>query len=77
MIGLLQLGRVHGQAALTRAIDGALALGVYDSAAVQHLLETPQLGHEPAASIDVGVLRVYERPQPVLAGYDALLGVAG
>jgi transposase len=77
MIALLQLGRRHGQAALTRAIEEALALGVYDSAAVQHLLETPQLTRVQPASVDIGVLRVYERPQPALEGYDALLGVAG
>jgi hypothetical protein len=77
MVGLLQLGRQHGQAALTRAIEEALDLGVYDSAAVQHLLETPQLARVQSAVVDVGVLEVYERPQPVLDGYDALLGVAG
>jgi transposase len=77
MIGLLQLGRRHGQAALTRAIEEALRLGVHDSAAVQHLLEAPQLARVQPATLDVGVLRVYERPQPALDGYDALLGVAG
>ena len=56
MIGLLQLGRTHGQAALTRVIEEALRLGVYDSAAVQHLLETPQLARTQAALLDVGVL---------------------
>jgi transposase len=77
MIGLLQCGRRHGQAALTQAIEEALRLGVYDSAAVQHLLETPQLTRLQPDAVEIGVLRVYERPQPELSGYDALLGVAG
>lgn len=37
MLGLLQLGRVHGQAALRTVIEAAVALGVKDSAAVRHL----------------------------------------
>jgi hypothetical protein len=77
MVGLLVLGRTHGQAALTCAIEAALALGVQDSAAVAHLLETPQLARALPDFIDVGRLAVYERPQPQLTGYDALLGVAG
>ncbi len=77
MIGLLQLGRVHGQAALRRAMEEALALGVQDSAALRHLLTAPQLKRARPATIEVGVLVAYERPLPDLAPYDALLGVAG
>jgi transposase len=77
MIELVQLGRVHGQAALRRAIDEALSLGVQDSAAVRHLLTTPQLARERPERLEVGRLAAYERPQPTLASYDALLGVAG
>jgi transposase len=77
MIGLLQLGRVHGQAALGRAIAEALALGVQDSAAVRHLLTAPQLERSRPAAIEVGVLVAYERPLPDLTAYDGLLEVAG
>jgi len=77
MIGLLQLGRVHGPAALRRAITAALALGVQDSAAVRHLLSAPQLERPRPAAIEVGVLVAYERPLPDLAPYDGLREVAG
>jgi transposase len=77
MIGLLQGGRTHGQAALTRAIEAALALGVQDAAAVTHLLQAPHLERAQPAFIDVGDLSAYARPQPALDVYDALLGVAG
>ena len=77
MIGLLQLGRTHGQAALQRVIEEALALGVQDSAAVRHLLATPQLERPQPAVLDVGQLAAYERPLPTVALYDALLAVAG
>lgn len=77
MIGLLQLGRSHGQAALQRALEEALARGVQDSAAVRHLLAAPQLARTQPAPMEIGVLAAYERPLPDLAPYDALLGVAG
>lgn len=77
MIELLQLGRAHGQAALRGALEEALALGVQDSAAVRHLLTTPQLARERPERLEVGRLAAYERPQPTLEAYDALLGVAG
>ena len=77
MIGLLQLGRTHGQAALQRAMETALTLGVQDSAAVRHLVAAPQLERPQPATLDVGVLAAYERPLPSMALYDALLEVAG
>lgn len=77
MIGLLQLGRRYGQAALQRALEEALARGVQDSAAVRHLLAAPQLARTQPARMEIGVLAAYERPLPDLAPYDALLGVAG
>jgi hypothetical protein len=76
MVELLQLGRIHGQPALRRAIETALALGVSDAAAVQQLLTNPQLEHAPPPAIDVGTLGAYERPLPSLDGYDTLLAVA-
>jgi transposase len=77
MIGLLQLGRSHGQGALGRAIAQALALGVQDSAAVHHLLTAPQLERPRPVMIDVGALVVFERPLPDVTPYDRLLEVAG
>jgi transposase len=77
MIGLLQLGRNHGQVALQRAIEAALELGVQDSAAVRHLLATPHLVRVAPATVEVGALAIFERPLPDLAPYDGLLEVAG
>lgn len=77
MIGLVQLGRSHGQTALRRAIETALDLGVQDGAAVRHLLAAPQLARVAPAALEVGALAVFERPLPDLAPYDGLLGVAG
>ncbi|HZU77627.1 MAG TPA: IS21 family transposase [Dehalococcoidia bacterium] len=77
MIELLQLGRSHGQAALRRAIETALDLGVGDAAAVRHLLAQPQLARAPRADLAVGALTRFERPLPALDAYDALLAVAG
>src|SRR5439155_5418454 len=77
MVELLQLGRVHGQPALRRAIEEALALGVQDSAAVRHLLSAPQLARTQPPRVEVGELAAYARPQPDLAPYDGLLAVAG
>lgn len=73
MIGLLQLGRVHGQDALRRAIETALDLGCGDSAAVRHLLTAPDLAHEPVAPLAIGSLARFERPLPVVSDYDQLL----
>lgn len=73
MIGLLQLGRRHGQERLRRAIETALALGCHDAAAVQHLLLTPDLARPPAQMIEIGVLRQFERPLPTVDAYDQLL----
>jgi hypothetical protein len=77
MIGLLQLGRSHGQVALQRAIETALELGVQDSAAVRHLLAAPQLARIAPATVEVGALAIFERPLPDLTPYDRLVGVAG
>ena len=56
------------------AIETALALGCSDSAAVQHLLTTPELQRSrPAELVDIGMLAQYERPLPVVDAYDQLL----
>lgn len=72
MIGLLQLGRRHGQERLRVAIEQALALGCHDGAAVRHLLSADQLARTPAAPVEVGVLVRFERPPPSIAAYDQL-----
>lgn len=74
MISLLQLGRMHGYERLRVAIESALALGCSDSAAVQHLLTTPDLQREqPGELRDLGLLARFERPLPAVDAYDELL----
>jgi transposase len=74
MIGLLQLGKTHGYERLRIAIETALALGCTDSAAVQHLLTTPDLARQKPVSIrDLGPLAQFERPLPAVDAYDELL----
>jgi hypothetical protein len=74
MIGLLQLGKLHGYERLRVAIETALALGCSDSAAVQHLVTTPTLTRaQPAELPDLGPLAQFERPLPVVDAYDELL----
>jgi transposase len=79
MIGLLQLGRTHGQAKLLGAIDAALVLGCTDEAAVRHLVGAQQLEHARPEAVEVGLLAQFERPLPTLGEYDQLLApvVAG
>lgn len=77
MIGLLQLGRVHGPARLQAAVEEALALGCHDQAAVEHLVLSPTLARPAAAALDVGVLLRFERPLPSLVPYDQFLVGAG
>jgi hypothetical protein len=73
MIGLLQLGRRHGQERLRAAIEEALALGCRDAAAVQHLMTTRQLERKQPAVLDIGPLVAFERPLPQVNEYDQLL----
>ncbi len=77
MIGLLQLGREHGWDRLRAAVDKAWTLGCHDRAAVQHLLETPELARPLAPVIDIGTLRAFERPLPTMDVYDQLLVAGG
>ena len=51
MIGLLQLGRIHGEQQLRTAIDATLALGCQDSAAVRHLVAASQLERKDRKSV--------------------------
>ncbi len=74
MIELLRLGPRHGWEALKKAVEQALALGCTDAAAVRHLLVASELAHREKPIPEIGSLERYERPMPVLAAYDELLG---
>jgi hypothetical protein len=75
MIGLLQLGRVHGYGRLAACVAQALACGAADPAAVRSLLTAPTLERQPPGVLEVGArLAVYDRPPPSVARYDQLLG---
>jgi transposase len=74
MIDLLALGTAEGWDRLRAAVEQALSLGCHDVAAIQHLLLAGRLVKPAVAPIEVGLLARYERPQPVLSGYDQLLG---
>ena len=74
MIELLRLGAQHGWEALRKAVEQSLALGCTDAAAVRHLLVAGELTHREKPMREIGSLERYERPLPVLADYDGLLG---
>lgn len=76
MIGVLQLGRVHGEARLHACVAQALAWGCADPAAVRYLLTAGDLARQPPVAVDVGPLAAYDRPQPSLHAYDQLLARA-
>ena len=73
MIGLLRLGRTHGQVQLRAAVEAALTLGCEDAAAVEHLLLASQLDRAAPTPIAVGVLAQFDRPLPTVDDYDRLL----
>ena len=73
MIELLSLGASEGWDQLHVAVDQALSLGCQDVAAIRHLMITAQLNRPAVEAIDIGLLSRYERPLPVMSGYDKLL----
>jgi hypothetical protein len=74
MIGVLQLARTYGAAALQRTVPVALTLGCSDQAAVQHLLLTATLARPPRDPMPFdAALAHYDRPLPSVAAYDTLL----
>lgn len=77
MIGLLLLGRTHGQERLRAAIETALGLGCQDSAAVRHLLMSGSLQKPAPEPLELGPLVGVRRPLPSLGAYDELLSVGG
>ena len=42
-------------------------------AAIRHLLDAERLEKAAVAEIEIGALVRYERPEPVMTGYDELL----
>ncbi len=74
MIQVLSLIKDHGHRRLRTAIEEALALGCSDVAAIRHLAEAADLVRARSTIIELGTLSRYERPQPSLNDYDALLG---
>ena len=73
MIELLEQGRRWGWDRLTRAVEESLAYGCTDPAAVTYLLRAGQLTRPRAEAVEVGELARFERPEPEMRGYDALL----
>ncbi len=77
MIGLLQLGSEQGWGCLRVAVEEALELGSYDAETVRHLLATAVAAPRQREAMAVsGRLLAFERPQPTLGEYDALLAEA-
>jgi len=75
MIEVLLLGRQYGYPPLEEVIEKALDLSCFDVEAVRLLLDAERNGkREPREAVEVGALRVYDRPQPTTRNYDQLLG---
>ena len=73
MIGLLQMGRTLGHAALRGAIDAALVLGCNRRGAVRHFVTPQSVEHARPQTVGVGPLAQFERPLPTVGEYDQLL----
>jgi hypothetical protein len=73
MIELLELGATHGWDRFRVAIEQSLSMGCHDGAAIRHLLAAEQMNRPVIAAIEIGDLARYERPLPVMTGYDQLL----
>ena len=73
MIAILKLDRMHGSVKLKQAIESALDLGCPHLAAVQYLVTADRLARTVPEMVDIGLLERYERPMPVMTGYDRLL----
>jgi hypothetical protein len=74
MIEALLLGRQYGYAALKEALEKALDLSCFDVEALRLLMSAERSGkREPSETVEIGVLRSYDRPQPTTNNYDQLL----
>ena len=75
MIEALQLGRQHGYSELQAAMEKALDLSCIDVDAVRLLLQGERAGERGRyEAVEMGGLRMYDRPQPTTGSYDQLLG---
>ena len=75
MIEVLLLGRQHGYPRLQAVVEQALDINCFDVEAVRLLLDAERnRKREPQETVEVGALRVYDRPQPTTRDYDQLLG---
>jgi len=74
MIQVLSLIKQHGHERVRAAVEEAVTLGCWDSAAIRHLTAAPDLSRARGAIIELGKLLRFERPLPVMTDYDALLG---
>ena len=73
MIEVLLLGRQYGYPRLQAVIEKALDMSCFDVEAVRLLLDAERNGkREPCEAVEVGALRVYDRPQPTTRNYDQL-----
>ena len=73
MIELLQAGKRYGWDRFRRAVEEALEFGCADTAAVLYLLSAGELRRARAPEVEIGELSRFERPEPEVTGYDALL----
>ncbi len=76
MVDVLMLVREHGPARVELAVRGVLAAGAIDGRAVAVLARrttTPDRSPEPLTDL-AARLHAHDRPEPNLAGYDALIG---
>jgi transposase len=76
MVDVLMLVREHGPARVELAVRGTLAAGAIDGRAVAVLARRSDSSARSAPALD-GLdarLAAHDRPQPDLAGYDALIG---
>ncbi len=78
MVDVLLLAREHGPGRVELAVRGTLAAGAIDGRAVAVLARrtgTPDRPPTPLIGLDAR-LAAHDRPEPELAGYDALIGGA-
>ena len=74
MIQVLSLIKSHGHPRVRSAIEEALSLGCFDAAAIRHLVHAADLVRARSDVMELGALSRFERPLPVIADYDGLLG---
>ncbi len=76
MIKLVRAGIGAGWDRLIRAVKEALLLGVSDTAAVIHIMDTPDPEQRKRHALALSEeLAQFERPQPVMDDYDLLLAL--